>query len=487
MNSALPNIVLIQVDQWRADCLSIDGHPVVHTPTLDKIASGGVRFSRAYASCPTCIPSRASLLTGLSPERHGRVGYQDGVPWIYPTSIGREFTKNGYRTHVVGKMHVYPEREKLGFETVELHDGFLHFARDRTHHPAWEDDYLDWLKKETGREDADYFEHGVNCNSIVARPWDKEERLHPTNWVVARGVDFLRKQQEQKSDRPFFLYLSFHRPHPPYDPPAWALERYARADMPPVPVGDWVDLLAEFDNTASPEAFRAKYRPDILRWARAGYYGHMSHIDLQINRLEETLQECGFGNDTWILFTSDHGEMLGDHHLYRKGYGYEGSARVPLILRPPKGTSFPKGKVCDTVVEMRDILPTLLECAGLPPAEDIDGKSFLPLARGHSTMQLRPWLHGEHLIFGGSMHWLTDGHEKYIWYSHNGLEQLFDLQTDPNELVDLVRRQGETDRLGRWREILAAELRDREEGFVGPEGELVAGRPVRAVLSRLKT
>jgi arylsulfatase A-like enzyme len=320
---------------------------------------------------------------------------------------------------------------------------------------------------------------------VVARPWDKEERLHPTHWVVTRGIEFLREHRARQE--PFFLYLSFHRPHPPYDPPAWAFERYLHAAMPTPPVGDWVDLYAEHDTTPHPEAFRARYRPDILQRARAGYYGHMSDIDLQINRFEETLHEYGLQENTWIVFTSDHGEMMGDHHFFRKGFPYEGSARVPLILQPPVGTPFPGGRICPTVVEMRDFLPTLLDCAGLPPAQGIDGKSFLPQARGESQEALRPWLHGEHTLLGGSFHWITDGHEKYIWHSKHGLEHLFDLDQDPLELHDLgINPSPEsTERLAHWRCVLAAELKNREEGFVAADGSLIPGRPVKPVLNCL--
>jgi len=483
-----PNIVFIHVDQWRADCLSIDGHPVVHTPTLDKLACSGVRFSRAYAAAPTCIPARASLMTGLTPAHHGRVGYRDGVPWNYPVTLAGEITRHGYRSHAIGKLHTYPERNKLGFESVELHDGYLHFARNRNDHPEPDDDYVAWLRAQTGRADADYFEHGVNCNSIVARPWDKEERLHPTNWIVTRGVEFLREHHRTGGGRPFFLYLSFHRPHPPYDPPAWALEQYLGQAMPPAPVGDWADLWNSQDATPHPEAHRASYREDILHRARAGYYGHMTHIDQQINRFHEMLYEYRMEANTWIVFTSDHGEMMGDHHLFRKGYAYEGSARLPLIVRPPATVECPRRAVCDTVVELRDILPTLLDCAGLPPAEGIDGQSFLPQALGRSREPLRPWLHGEHLIFGGSMHWLTDGKEKYLWHSLHGTEQLFDLSADRQELHDLALHPSADipARLAQWRERLATELSGREEGFVTPTGELVAGRPVVPVLRHLR-
>jgi arylsulfatase len=476
-----PNIVFIHVDQWRADCLSIEGHPVVHTPFLDKLALEGVRFSRAYASCPTCIPSRASLMTGLAPANHGRVGYQDGIPWNYPVTLPGEFTKRGYQTHCVGKLHAFPERDKLGFETVELHDGYLHYARNRTRNPDLDDDYVTWLREQTGRADADYFEHGVHCNSIVARPWPMEERLHPTNWAFTRGIDFLARRDR---DRPFFLYLSLHRPHPPYDPPAWALEQYLAADMPPVAVGDWVDVFADRDNSRSPEAHRAIYRPDILKRGRAGYYGHMTHIDHQVSRFMEMLQEHRLDDDTWVIFTSDHGEMMGDHHLFRKGYPYEGSARLPLIMRPPSKVKCRRGSVCDTVVELRDYLPTLLDCAGHTAPEGLDGHSFLPHLLEESAEPLRPWLHGEHTLFGGSLQWLTDGRFKYVWHSGTGVEQLFDLIEDPRELHDLAR-SGQADPAP-WRTRLATELRDREEGFVDANGQLIVGRPVHPVLRKLR-
>lgn len=483
--STRPNIVFIHVDQWRADCLSIEGHPVVHTPTLDQLALHGVRFSNVYAACPTCVPARASLMTGLTPEHHGRVGYCDGVAWDYDTTLAGEFTRQGYRTHAVGKLHAYPERNQLGFQSVELHDGYLHFARKRSNNPDLDDDYVTWLREQTGRSDADYFEHGVNCNSVVARPWPMEERLHPTNWVVTRGIDFLSKHD---GEDPFFLYLSFHRPHPPYDPPAWAFEQYLNMEMPDPPVGNWVELFAEHESPHNPDAFRAKYRPDILQRARAGYYGHMTHIDHQINRFMETLGEYGFYQNTWVIFTSDHGEMMGDHYLFRKGYPYQGSARLPMILRPPVGQDFPRGTSCDTTLELRDIMPTLLDCAGLDVPESIDGVSFLSQAQGVSDAPLRSWIHGEHTLFGESLQWLTDGREKYIWHSGGGEEQFFDLQNDPKELNDLVPSSNPdiAERLSYWRSAMIEELKEREEGFVDASGQLVAGRAVNPVLKCLR-
>jgi arylsulfatase A-like enzyme len=475
-----PNVVLVCVDQWRGDCLSIDGHPVVKTPYLDQIALGGVRCRKAYSATPTCIPARAALLTGLTQRTHGRVGYRDGVPWDYPVTMAGEFTRHGYQTQCVGKMHVYPERSQMGFQHTLLHDGYLHFARRRERDLSLVDDYIPWLRERDG-SGADYFDHGINCNSVVARPWDKAEHLHPTNWVTTQSIDFLRRRDPRK---PFFLFMSYHRPHPPYDPPAWAFEQYLGQAMPPVPVGDWTGILEPWRRQGSPEAQFAEMDPVTLHRARAGYYGHMSHIDQQLNRFWEILHEYHLRENTVFCFVSDHGEMMGDHHMYRKGYAYEGSSRVPLILHAPNRLSLRHGTALDEIVELRDVMPTLLDCAGLPAPKSVEGRSFLPRAQGKRA-PWRGYLHGEHTIFGQSMHWITDGGEKYVWFSGDGREQLFDLKSDPQELHDLAADDGSAPRVTRLRKLLIRELQGREERFTDGK-KLIAGRPVNACLAHLR-
>lgn len=478
-SASRPNIVLICVDQWRGDCLSIDGHPTVHTPYLDQLALDGCRFSRAYSATPTCIPARAALFTGLTQRSHGRVGYQDGVRWKYRVTLAGEFSRHGYQTQAIGKMHVYPERWKAGFQNVVLHDGFLHFAR-RQNGFGKNDDYLPWLRRQLGR-DADYFDHGLNCNSVVARPWDKEEYLHPTNFVATKAIDFIRGRNRVK---PFFLFMSFHRPHPPYDPPAWAFEQYVNMRMPSPPRGDWLDLWKDRADSCRPDCHVGRIREDVLQRARAGYYGHMTHIDHQVNRFIETLDDCGARENTYICFTSDHGEMLGDHDMFRKGYPYEGSARIPMILHGPRDSGIVRRRQYAEVVELRDIMPTLLDCAGLPVPESVEGRSLLPLARGEKT-SWRPHLHGEHTVFGQSMQWITDGNEKYIWLSGSGREQLFDLARDPQELKDLARRTASREQLAHWRRILIEELTGREEGFT--DGSmLIPGQSINPCLRSIR-
>ena len=217
----------------------------------------GARLPHAYSATPVCIPARAALFTGLSPRSHGRGGYRDGVPWDCETTVAGEFTRHGYQTQAVGKMHVYPERSQLGFQNVILHDGYLHFARAKPRDYALVDDYIPWLRERLGY-DADCFDHGIDGHSYVARPWDKAGELHPTHYVATQSIDFPRRRDPRK---PFFLYLSFHRPRPPCDPPAWAFDPYVREDMPAPPVGDWVDSSSLGPHPTAPTARWAWCRP----------------------------------------------------------------------------------------------------------------------------------------------------------------------------------------------------------------------------------
>jgi arylsulfatase A-like enzyme len=475
-----PNVVLICVDQWRGDALGIEGHPAVQTPYLDQLASRGARFLRAYAGVPSCIAARASLHTGLTQEHHGRVGYREKVAWNYPVTLAGEFTRSGYQTEAIGKMHVYPARERLGFEHVQLHDGYVHFLRDNHRDPAYVDDYLPWLQERAGAE-VDYFDHGVDCNGIAARPWDKPEALHPTTWVFSQGLRFLKQRDVR---RPFFLFLSLHRPHPPYDPPEWAFDQYMHMDLPTPPIGDWSQRFDEFRDDNAPMSPVAHYRREVQRRAQAGYYGHITHIDHQINRFLENLQVAGLSRDTVVCFTSDHGEMMGDHHLYRKTVPYEGSARIPLLFQAPESMGIKTGVTPEGVVELRDIMPTLLDACGLDVPEGIDGRSLLSMMRGESE-RVRDVLHGEHTYGGNqSIHWLTDGRGKYVWFSGDGHEQLFDLIGDPQELHDLAQDQDQIDRLARWRQRMVMQLEKREEGF-SDGTDLIPNRPPVTVLKHL--
>lgn len=463
-----PNLLLIMVDQWRADALGCAGHPVVETPHLDTLAAGGTRFRQAYTACPSCIAARAALFTGMTPAHHGFVGYQDAVNWEYEHTLPRTLGSAGYQTHCVGKMHTHPQRNRVGFDDVQLHDGYLHYGRRGGMDYGRVDDYLPWLRERTGMAYADHIDTGMGCNGYAVQPWTRDEMLHPTAWVTTQSIDFLRRRDPTQ---PFFLMASYHRPHPPLDPPRSYLERYLSKPLPPLPVGDWVehdlDLCRGMDSPVPRDAAQV----DL---ARRAYYAQCTFIDHQVNRLFMALSEDGLLTNTVIVFVSDHGDMLYDHRFIAKSQPFAGSAGVPLIIALPRDrwSARTGEQVSDAVVELRDLYPTFCELADTPIPDSVDGHSLLPLMRGTAS-GVRDWLHGEHTAGSWSNHWLTDGREKYVWYAQSGRELLFDLDSDPAECHNLGDRQ--PDRLALWRGRLATELDGRPEGFVAA-GRLVAGQ-----------
>lgn len=460
-----PNVILIMVDQMRGDCLGVNGHPVIETPNIDMMSREGILFNNAYSAVPTCIAARAAVLTGLTQKTHGRVGYQDGVTWDYKHTIAGEFADAGYHTQCVGKMHVYPARNLCGFHNVMLHDGYFLLHRDYNS-PVSEsfeqvDDYLPWFRQNLGY-DADINDLGLECNSWVARPWMYPEHLHPTNWVVTQSAEFLKRRDPTK---PFFLSMSFVRPHSPLDPPQYYFDQYMDQDIPDPPVGDWADKEDRERNGLSTYCTSGLINKKGLKRARAAYYGLISHIDHQIGRFLQILKEHRVLNNTIILFTSDHGDMLGDHNLFRKSLPYQGSIYVPFIIYDPgKLLGCKHGTIIDGPVELRDIMPTLLDSACIEIPECIEGKSVLPLLKEDAS-GWREYIHGEHSFGIQSNHYLTNGREKYIWYSQTGEEQYFDLRNDPQELYNLAGDVKHKENVEQWRNTLIKELEDREEGY----------------------
>ncbi|WP_151904761.1 arylsulfatase [Brachybacterium ginsengisoli] len=476
-----PNIILVCVDEMRADAMGIAGDDHIDTPNLDDLARGGYRFTRAYSATPTCVPARVALFTGQSQERHGRYGYREGIsfPEAYPVTLQSTLREAGYQAFGVGKMHVFPDRARCGFDEVLLHDGFLHTSRRLSRGPsAMIDDYVEFLRRETGDPRADYQETGIGCNAMTARPWEREERLHPTRWVADESFRFLERRDPS---RPFFLYMSFHRPHAPFDPPQWLWDKYREREFGARAMGDWVGGFDEHRRDFGSEAEFGAQKESTHQQVRAGYYGSIEFIDLQLNRLRETLSDQGLLEDTVIVFLSDHGDMMGDHDMYRKSVGYEGSARVPLVVHVPPRWREAWGEIgeVDSIAELRDVMPTVLELAGVEVPHDVDGMSLRPGGA------VRDHLHGEHVIGSlgrQSMQWIRSERHKYVWFSGDGNEQLFDLAADPREERDLAGLPEHEEELARHRALLVAALEGREEGFVS-DGELVAGRPVQTEAS----
>lgn len=446
-----PNLILITTDQMRGDCLSINGTQPVDTPYLDDFGASGARFTGAYCSVPSCIAARASIMTGQTPESHGRPGYKDKVPWEYTTTLPGELQKAGYQTFAVGKMHFYPQRKAMGFERMVLHEA------NQNWNDGFIDDYHEFVAEKTGGSIVKS-DHGLHDNSWVARPWHADEYLHETNWTVTAALDVLRKRDPT---RPFFLWLSFIKPHAPADPPQAYWDMYINQAMPAPPVGDWVGEDAEAFVTHDVNASRGKLSDIRLQRARTGYFGLISHIDAQVSRFFNVLQRHLFihPNEVFSVFTADHGEMLGDHHFWRKTVAYEGSAKVPLLMRGPADMGIGRGTRVPSVVEHRDLMPTFLDAAGVPIPDTVEGASLLPLARGES-LPWRDYIHGEHEgPFG--MQYMTDAREKYIWHWKTDEEQLFDLDADPQECVNLAAQARHAARLRMWRERMIAHLEPR--------------------------
>lgn len=464
-----PNILFIITDQMRGDCLSLLGHPVVETPNLDELGRQGVYFTAAYSPCPSCIAARASIFTGLTPNRHGRLGYQDQVPWHYNDMLAEAVGRAGFQTHCVGKTHFYPQRAHLGFQSLDSYEAAQNFDG------RYVNDYFEWLAERTSGR-LHELDHGLAYNSWTARPSHLPEELHNNTWVATKGIEFLRRRDRT---RPFFLNLSFHRPHAPIDPPFSFWEMYRDRPVPRVPAGEWA---AENDVPINGvQAWRGRLPEEVLARSRRAYYAQIAHIDSQIGRVVRFLR-CGNFGPTLMLFTSDHGEMLGDHHLFRKTYAYEGSAKVPLLLGWACGGKTAGVGACDAPVSLEDVYPTLLEAAGAPLPARTEGRDLLPFLRGEDAPR-REFVHGEHSACYAREHgmqYLTDGREKYIWFTLSGREQLFDLEHDPDELRDLSGDPAGRERLQLWRERLVKLLAERPEDGLSDGKKLLPGRNLPA-------
>lgn len=458
-----PNIVLLMCDQFRGDCLSFAKHPDVMTPYLDTLAKEGIYFPNAYSSCPSCIPARAALLTGRSQKAHGRVGYEDGVPWNYQNYLAESFSKANYQTQCIGKMHVHPARSLCGFQNILLHDGYLSYNRSTTIpsylHQNVCDDYLYELHNRLG-DMADVTSNGIDCNSFLTRPWQYEETLHPTNWVVDKSIRFLATRDREK---PFFLMTSFVRPHQPLDAPQAYVDMYKDKELRCPAEDDWQENIRK-----EPIGYDSIYGCDdenLKKAAMCGYYASITHVDHQIGRLLQALKEDGSYENTILLFVSDHGEMLFDHGLWRKVFPYQGSIHIPLLMRIGKHIQPTIPHVDDSILELRDIMPTLLDICKLPIPDTVDGISFYPQLQAQRTNE-RAYLHGEHSFHSQlSNHFIVTKTDKYIWYSETGLEQYFDLTKDPMETHDAIDDEPYQIRINELRHYLIQELQDREEGY----------------------
>ena len=380
----------------------------------------GIRFDAAYSDCPICVPARVSIMTGKYAHHHGMKGNGEtstvmGVKDTLPTLLRAQ----GYQTCAIGKMHFGPERTRHGFDEMLL--------------PA--DYYRQMTKSGLPWQPM---RHGLGQNELYPTMATVPETLTLTNWIAEQSVEYIKERRDPT--RPFFLWCSFSKPHPPLDPPEPYYSMYRNCPIPEPVAGDWCA------DDRCPEPFKRwmqswsldQIPPEIIHEARAAYYGLITQIDYNMGRVFAALQDQGMFSDTLFVYTSDHGELLGDHRSGCKVFFYEGSARIPFVVRLPQSWSDRRhGAVVDSPVTHADILPTLLRAAGGTAPDDVDGKDLIALARGELSDPRRFLEASAH---ENDYFAITDGRWKYIYYPEGDTEQLFDTGSDPDDLHDLVEQ-----------------------------------------------
>jgi arylsulfatase len=426
-----PNLLLIMSDQHRGDCLDFvaqaNGRPTrVQTPHLRRLAAEGVSFPRFYSESPVCVPARAVLQTGVLPHRLGMYANRDVLPAGHPT-LASCLAAGGYFTQAIGKMHFRPVRERHGFHRLWLSEEI-----------PWtieEDEFLRFLV------DAGYGHveepHGIRHELYeLPQPSQLPETHHTTAWTGRQTVAFLREQVRERPGQPFFCWTSFQKPHPPYEPPVpW--HRLYRPEMAPAPI------RGEDELAWLPGALRARqaqgHYPDVGRLATmwSYYFGAISFIDSWIGVILDELERLDLRHNTVVLYTADHGEHMGDHWRFGKSTFYEQSACVPGLLSWPAG--LPGGVVRPQLAGLSDVVPTLLDAAGVDPAPHglrPDGLSLLPVARdGAPTRDVLVGQVGR----GPQAHLMALGEDwKYVYLAGENRELLFRSRDEAPELRDYL-------------------------------------------------
>ena len=451
-----PNIILIMADQMRADGMGCAGNTHAKTPNLDRLAANGARYKYSFSSTPTCTPARAAILTGLSPWYHGMLGY-GAISSHYDYELPRALADGGYYTCSVGKDHFGWNKTSNagiahGYDITQLYDGL----------PNEDDDYDKWFAQND--PGVDPMSTGLLYNDYRGAVYALPEYYHPTAWVGRTATNFLENYNFSK---PLFLKISFHRPHSPYDPPKRWMEEFDPTTLPKAWTGGSWDSRynIHFNKTPDPGIWCGNIGDSQVGKSRQAYYGSIGFVDEWIGNIFNILEKRMVQNNTFILFTADHGDMMGDHYHWRKGYPYYGSASIPMLLSWPPymeavnggKVTVTRGSVLDSVVELRDIFPTFLDVAGLsiPQGKKLNGSSLI------STLNItdkqsawRQFIDLEHdICYNATNHWnaLTNGHIKYIYQAYFGDEQLFNLDSDPEEKNNLATNEEWKDVLLEWR------------------------------------
>lgn len=433
MSDKRPNILHIFTDQLRFDAIHANGNSVIKTPNIDRLAAMGVNFQNAYTPSPVCVAARCSLITGRYPTRTGCFS-NDRMPEDMPSFMDI-LAQNGYRTHGIGKCHFTPDSHALrGFQTRERQE---EGPGDLEREPYFK------MLADNGYDYA-YEAHGVRGPMYyLPQPSRLPSKFHPTQWIGDRTVSFI----EENTEKPWYLFSSFIHPHPPFAPPVPWHKLYdpMQVQLPKHTPDD--ESMQMFVNKVQN---RYKYRDqgsdlNLMRCMKAYYYACVSFVDYQVGRILDALERSGQMDNTLIVFTSDHGEMLGDYNCFGKRSMHDSAAKIPFIVY--QRGAFEGGMKEARPVSLVDLAPTFLDAAGIDPAPyDLDGASLTGEgkeyvysifscygeARGGLVKTIPDDIRRDpalfKAVFGNYM--ITDGKWKYIYSAPDGREFLFDMEHD---------------------------------------------------------
>jgi len=418
-----PNILFLMSDQHRADVTGYGGNPIIRTPNLDRLANTGVVFRNAYTPSPVCVPARQCMMSGQLPKTCKCEGWIDLEPGY--RTFSREFSRYAYNTVCSGKLHHLTQDQMQGWTCRIAPDAGM-------------------LGRKTDIEDAIAEEFDRYRPAPATGKWSNQREVEEARAVEgpyqifdAQAVDaalhYLDRYfvdavyQRPQSHRPLLFKLSLLQPHYPFFTDEQRFAYYL--DRVPVyveePCGHPVLSLSQQNKPVN-------VSEDAIRRATATYYGMIDQVDTYFGQIIDKLEALGEDLDDWIvIYTSDHGEMLGEHGIWEKTRFYEGSVRVPLIIRWPR--QFPS-RVVDHNVNLCDIFATLCDLAGLEIPDNLDSRSLVPLLKGATSA----WNNESVSQFGTSHVMIKRDDLKYQYYGDDIPEVLFDLKADPGETANLA-------------------------------------------------
>jgi len=449
-------------DQHKRDCLGAAGNPVARTPNLDALARTAVRFTSTYCTNPVCTPSRASILTGLYTHNHG--AFNNSTPWpIGHKTIAHYFDQAGYVTGLVGKMH-FVDAQTHGFDYHLDFNDWYQFLGPKTKLyadelarpnsgsglPQIDDLWRDFGDPWKGDRDLDDREGSVAVGGVSKIP----EQDHFESFVARESIRFLHRYGRQ--EQPFLLFCSFLKPHDPFMPAARFANMFRAEDMKLPDTWGKVDLAkvpAEVRKSIEYNAPTPELRDPVQARKRiAYYYGNLAQMDDCAGKVLKALEDLGLADDTIVVYTSDHGEMLGEHGLWQKFQFYEASCGIPLMIRAP-GVSRPS--VCPLPLSQVGLLPTIAELANVHISSPIDGRSFAAQVRDPNSGRSEPVFAEYNLRTRGAKYMIRNRGYKYTFWTHD-MPELYDLRTDPEEMTNLALTPGHRDTVKQLKEELFA-------------------------------